>query len=305
MPWGLLGSGKPGHICDRFCHSGSAVEMATMLGKRKRRASLSSESPVQNPESDGNDTQEALLFQQYFEKQFMPLEQPPSLMKEISEDSKIGPDSDQGESDWEGLSEGPETQVEVIQDLSLLQTEKDALSKEWKTFMSTKPPSKPTTPAQDKKPKSSKSADLDDESNEAVNLKNDLALQRLLKESHLLDPQSSLDVHGPKRHRALDLHLQDLGSKTSLYRQQKMPLAHRKGITAKVVERDEMRRREARENGIVLEKAKKVMKVSGGKRLRGVGGPSVGRFQGGMLKLSRKDVESIEGPSKKSKVKRR
>lgn len=133
---------------------------------------------------------------------------------------------------------------------------------------------------------------------EAANLKKDLALQRLLKESHLLEPQSALTVTSKNRHRALDLRLQDLGSKSSLYKQQQMPMAQRKGMTAKAIEKDETRRKEAQENGVILEKAVKTRKVGSARRDRALGVPAVGKFRGGMLKLSKKDVTEIEGPKK-------
>ena len=143
--------------------------------------------------------------------------------------------------------------------------------------------------------------DSEDAATEAANLKKDLALQRLLRESHLLDSHSSLAPSGQNRQKALDLRLQGLGSKSSIMSQQKMPLTHRKGIVAKATKRDEIRRTEAKENGIVLEKAVKIKKVGDARRQRGIGAPSVGKFQGGMLKLSKKDVADIEGPRKISK----
>jgi hypothetical protein len=146
--------------------------------------------------------------------------------------------------------------------------------------------------------------DSDEAATDAANLKKDLALQRLLKESHLLDPQSSLSHSGQNRHKALDLRLQDMGSKSSIFTQQKMPLAQRKGIMAKVAEREGTRRRTAQENGIILEKAVRGKKKDEGKRQRGIGAPSVGKFQGGMLKLSKKDVAEIEGPKKPSRGRR-
>lgn len=83
-----------------------------------------------------------------------------------------------------------------------------------------------------------------------------------------------------------------------------MPLAHRKGIIAKKQSRDEERRKEAKENGVILEKERKKEKKEGGMRVRGVDAPSVGKFKGGTLRLSRRDVASIEGPKKQvSKVK--
>ena len=76
-----------------------------------------------------------------------------------------------------------------------------------------------------------------------------------------------------------------------------MPMSHRKGIAAKAVHKEETRRREARENGIILEKAKMVKKKGAdARRDRGVGGPGLGRFSGGTLTLSKKDIMEIEGP---------
>ena len=142
----------------------------------------------------------------------------------------------------------------------------------------------------------------EDDISEAANLKKDLALQRLIAESHLLD-SSSHTVSGNNRHKALDMRIQALGSKTSILRQEKMPMSHRKGIEAKKRSDDEKRRKDARDNGIILEKAtntksKAVTKESGKKRDRGVGAPGVGRFSGGTLTLSKKDIFDVEGPKR-------
>lgn len=139
---------------------------------------------------------------------------------------------------------------------------------------------------------------------EAAELKKDLALQRLLKESHLLGAPSNLSHTGQTRHKAFDLRLQDMGSKSSIYTQQKMPLAHRKGIIAKARAREETRRREAHKNGIIIEKPTKSRGIINSKRQRGIDAPSIGKFQGGMLKLSKKDVAEIEGPKRSSKYTR-
>ncbi len=78
-------------------------------------------------------------------------------------------------------------------------------------------------------------------------------------------------------------------------------MSHRKGMIAKRTEKEEKRRREARENGVILEKAKMIVKKGGdAKRERGVGAPGVGKFSGGTLKLSKKDVFDIEGPKRSS-----
>ena len=73
-------------------------------------------------------------------------------------------------------------------------------------------------------------------------------------------------------------------------------MSHRKGIIAKATEREERRRREAKENGIILEKAKKVKKANMDKRERSIDGPGVGMFKKGMLRLNKRDVTEIEGP---------
>jgi hypothetical protein len=147
-----------------------------------------------------------------------------------------------------------------------------------------------------KLPKSTVKDDLD----EAANVRKDLALQRLLAESHLLDSSSNISISGVNRHKATDLRIQSLGAKTSILRQEKMPISHRKGIISKQSEREEKRRREARENGIILEKARsgiKVRKVV--RRDRGIG-PGVGKFSSGTLQLSKKDIFDIEGPRRLS-----
>ena len=132
-----------------------------------------------------------------------------------------------------------------------------------------------------------------DDEVEVTNLKNDLDLQRLLQESSLLKKQKE----GSKadRHRTTDLRLQCLGLKSSLYSQEKMPMTHRQGMKAKAQSREELRRKDARENGIILEKA--IKKGGGNKpnREQGVDAPGVGKFRGGTLKLSRRDVADIQG----------
>ncbi|MCJ1347486.1 hypothetical protein MMC31_005711 [Peltigera leucophlebia] len=172
---------------------------------------------------------------------------------------------------------------------------------ELKTFMTSKPPSSSSPPKI--RPKQAMKAGSDEAVSDAENLKKDLSLQRLLRESHLLDPQSSYSPYGQNRHKAMDLRLQELGTKSSLYHQRNMPMSERKGIAAKAFGREEIRRKEAKENGIILEKAAKGSKDIDTKRQRGIGAPSVGRFKGGMLTLSKRDVIEIQGRKKTSKGK--
>jgi hypothetical protein len=84
-----------------------------------------------------------------------------------------------------------------------------------------------------------------------------------------------------------------------------MPMSHRKGIREKAGMREDVRRREAKENGIILEKkqsgrlggAGQMSSSSGKKRARGVDAPSLGKFRGGTLQLSKKDIAGLQGPS--------
>lgn len=118
----------------------------------------------------------------------------------------------------------------------------------------------------------------------------------MLKESHLLDASSFSASSGPEgkdRLKALDMRLQDLGAKTSALQQDKMPFAHRKGIVDKSASRETNRRKEAAENGVILEKQKGKSKPQA-KRDRGIGGPGVGKFRGGTLQLSSRDLRDIQ-----------
>lgn len=136
----------------------------------------------------------------------------------------------------------------------------------------------------------------DEDDSEALNLKHDLDLQRLLKESHLLEKAKSSADPGSHRHKAIDMRMQTLGSKDSLFHQQKMPASHRRGIVAKAASREVMRRKDAKENGIILEKAAGKTK-SASRRERAVDVPAVGRFRGGTLQLSKRDLLDIQGPA--------
>lgn len=102
------------------------------------------------------------------------------------------------------------------------------------------------------------------------------------------------------------MRIQDLGAKKSISEQEKMPLSHRRGIAAKATDREDRRRKEAAENGVILERAKgKGRSKPTQRRERSVGGPGVGKFKGGTLKLSSKDVKSIQGPKDRGLGKRK
>lgn len=113
---------------------------------------------------------------------------------------------------------------------------------------------------------------------------------------------SDLKLAGKKRHKALDLRFQALGSRSSIYAQENVPMDIRKGMARKAADREKRRRREAKESGIVLEKEKKTITTRGRARTgKGgfVGGPAVGRFKNGVLMLNSRDVREIQGPSKR------
>lgn len=130
-------------------------------------------------------------------------------------------------------------------------------------------------------------------------LSQDLELHRLITESHLLDPSSKLHsksfAEGRVRARTTDHRIISLAAgATSIHRQKSMPMAMRKGIESAKVSREMQRRREAAENGIVLER-----KGGNSKEKRKRGGasvdmPGVGRMRGAELSLSERDIRSIE-----------
>ncbi|KAJ9299395.1 hypothetical protein DTO271G3_3017 [Paecilomyces variotii] len=291
-----------------------------MPGKRKREtATVSRNDVAETAEARSEDTTAGDahdIFRRYFESQFEPLDLQPvksartaeseASESEEEEQEDDGSDEESG-SEWDGISdaEGNGTKVEVVEYTSSHDSTSDAIDKKArKAFMNAKPPdlSKPlTAKSTSKKEEEEEAASYDD----AMDLKNDLALQRLLKESHLLESANDLDPTGKNRHKALDLRVQSLGAKTSLFSQEKMPMSHRKGIKEKAATKEDRRRREARENGIILEKPTfKSSKSSAKRRERGIGGPSIGKFAGGTLNLSKGDIMSIQGPRKSAKGKK-
>ncbi|KAK2591842.1 pre-rRNA processing and 40S ribosomal subunit assembly [Conoideocrella luteorostrata] len=183
--------------------------------------------------------------------------------------------------------------------------------RELKAFMSSRPPdqtSRPTTAtATTTQSEPSKSTSLPEDAPSL--LKQDLELRRLIAESHLLAPHaatkslSSVSVNaaqpksfaeGRTRHKATDLRVQALGSKLSIHKQEKMPMHIRKGIAAAADARETKRRREAKENGIILERETGKKRRERG-RDGGLDRPGVGRFKGAELRISERDVRGIEG----------
>lgn len=109
---------------------------------------------------------------------------------------------------------------------------------------------------------------------------------------------------------ATDLRVTSLaptGTK-SILSQAKMPMAMRKGINAAKKGREDQRRKEAWENGIVLERKGGQADRSGRKRKRPdarVDLPSVGKMRGSELRLSERDLRSMGGKDRPVARKRR
>ncbi|KAI2471412.1 hypothetical protein F4781DRAFT_110682 [Annulohypoxylon bovei var. microspora] len=291
--------------------------MATVLGKRKTR--------LQKEESSINEEDAQAIFRRHFEAQFAPLEATQPILKaaQTSELEDLRSDSDDASEDsWGGVSgsesdeeldnSSPDTSVaevvEVVSHTSVLPAlSNDPLSKrESKTYLSSRIPSSSLDPSSSTPTSTTKRKTTTDEDAPSL-LKSDLALQRLLSESHLFSKsghsEGSMEHAGRNRHVATDLRLAALGSKTSIYKQTKMPMAHRKGIAAAATTRESKRRKEARENGIILERpasgtGKGNMKMR--KREAAVDAPAVGKLRNGMLQLSRKDITEIQGNDRKS-----
>jgi hypothetical protein len=288
--------------------------MAPALGKRKRisRAELERSSPSASPssassESGGEDLQ--AIFRRAFEAKFKPLTVEPKKPKiaemeaEEEEQDDDNHNNEDEDTDWAGISD-EEDHIEVIEYQDSRLDEDDTAKAEMRAFMSSKPPTSVSAPS---KSLTVKKKPDDAELAESTNLKNDLALQKLLRESHLLSASASssgtstptLTATGISRHKSADLHLQSLGAKGSVFTQKKMPMAQRKHMIQKARLTDEKRRAEAREAGVILERptmGKPATKRDDyKKRDRAVGLPSVGKFRGGTLNLSKKDVRDITG----------
>jgi hypothetical protein len=148
--------------------------------------------------------------------------------------------------------------------------------------------------------------DPKEESEEQLNLDNDLALQRLIKESHILAEAGlsgvdiSTGITGRARHKTLDLRLDELGlagAKTG-----QMPMKMRKGMVAKQAQRKERHIREAKEAGIVLARETKKELPLGKRdkskwRERGLKINSVGRETRNGLFISKSEISKYTGTS--------
>ncbi|KAI1111511.1 hypothetical protein F5Y14DRAFT_424799 [Nemania sp. NC0429] len=296
----------------------------TVLGKRKSRTKTVDRSTSQKEA----EAKLAQLFGAEFGSILSTAKPMPrtEIEEEEEEEKQPASHSDGGSDDdsWDGVSEAeaeessvPINVVEVVshtEAYSTTTTTTTALDKrESRAWLSSRPPlpasADDASSSSSKNKKGGGKATLEEDAPSL--LKNDLALQRLLAESHLFSSaaargggggvgDATTEHLGRNRHLATDLRLSALGSKTSIYKQAKMPMAFRKGIQAAADGREAKRRREARENGVVLERpATSGNKAAAkGKRkgpARVIDAPSVGRLSGGMLTLSKRDMASLDG----------
>ncbi|EFY93359.1 hypothetical protein MAC_00597 [Metarhizium acridum CQMa 102] len=277
-----------------------------VLGKRKAPASSISE-------PDANE-----LLRRHFEARFQPLEERPSSTK--AEQQAAEGDSNE-DSEWGGLSNddaadsNDEEEFDDAEDVSEHESGDDVPSlplhhppEPTDASQSSRPPDQTATPNPVQPAVSSKSSTLPEDAPSL--LKQDLELRRLLAESHLLAPHaatkslssvSSSNAAQPKsfaagrtRQKATDLRVQALGSKVSIHKQDKMPMHMRKGMAAAADAREAKRRREAKENGIILERETGKQRRARGRR-SDVDRPGVGRLKGAELRISERDVKRIEG----------
>ncbi|KAL2134732.1 hypothetical protein VTI74DRAFT_10974 [Chaetomium olivicolor] len=316
--------------------------MPSLLGKRKSRA-------VEDPEAVA-DAQE--LLRRHFESQFKPLAVAPLVapkkaaneqsdhVSDSSQDGGSDADTGHSESEWDGVSSGEDENedeekddtpvVEVVDHTSTaLTTTTTKMSKrELKAYLSSRPPDPSTASAQTTTNTKKTESDGDQPEDSAAFLANDLALQRLIAESHILSAAGANPSHWQSQHAAgtaantrafaagriarktTDMRMQALGAKESILSQAKMPMAMRKGIVGAAAEREAKRRREARENGIILEReVKKTKTKNKGRGDRPVDLPAVGRMKGAELRVSAREARaiaaSVRGPAGKGKGKRR
>ncbi|UKZ77727.1 hypothetical protein TrVFT333_005451 [Trichoderma virens FT-333] len=279
-----------------------------VLGKRK----------APEPTVSTEDAQE--IFRRHFEAQFLPLPEAKRKAQAVEEDDGSEDDSDGSGSEggeWDGLSnEDDDEEDDIEEDDDDDEEEEEEDGRTSNAFAAiVLPPSRPNLLPKTSRPTLILEVVLRPPRRRPSLLAQDLELRRLIAESHLLQTNKPLSLAAalsttsspnaqPKafsagriRQKALDMRIQALGSKTSILKQEKMPMHMRKGINAAVVEREAKRRREAKESGVILEretgKKKRRDRKSGGGG--GGFGPAVGRLKGAELRISERDVKKIEG----------
>ncbi|KAL9060769.1 MAG: hypothetical protein Q9162_000473 [Coniocarpon cinnabarinum] len=273
---------------------------------------------------DGDEEQERDIFRRAFEERFAPLQGSSTTTRQSkgsnrhprsrhASNGKIA-DKHQAKDEWSGLDsddgslsslEIPDSQndsaVQIINHTSNYNTDtQDEITQRTakRAFMTSKPPTSTS-----RTPNKSLPIDPNEDAQTAhEHLKNDLELSRLIQESHLLSQQPGITFQSSKpnlhsRLKTTESRLASLGARDSVLKQRNVPAVIRNGIKNKGREREDKRRREARENGIVLEKAATERKERDERRReRSVGNPSVGKFKGGMLTVGKRDLGRLTTP---------
>jgi hypothetical protein len=150
------------------------------------------------------------------------------------------------------------------------------------------------------------SAPADDDDNEAQNLKNDIDLQRLLRESNLLAEHATKGDPARLHHLTLNARISHLGGKEE--RRGNVPLKIQKGIKQAKVQRQEKKEREAQEAGILMPvKRKRQAQKPRERGLKTAAG--VGKFRNGMLKINEREIRRVNntgsgGPRRGKSIKK-
>ncbi|KTW31715.1 uncharacterized protein T551_00976 [Pneumocystis jirovecii RU7] len=142
--------------------------------------------------------------------------------------------------------------------------------------------------------KFSKKKDLENDQ-----LKNDIALQRLLEESHFLKKGSdssafSLEPTGKQRHKIIENRIKLLGGKDVF--KEKIPFKIRLGMKLKAKVRSEIAKKKAKEAGIVRALPTFKSKIKK-KRNYGLNEITVGKYRKGMIILSQEDIKGVSSMS--------
>ncbi|KAJ4304382.1 pre-rRNA processing and 40S ribosomal subunit assembly [Collariella sp. IMI 366227] len=330
--------------------------MPSLLGKRKSQA-------VEDPEAVA-DAQERLRrhFEAQFKPLAVaPLTAPKKTTRKQNHNDSDSSEDDNGsdagkdsaDSEWDGVSGDEEEEedkegkllldgamtsgtrltcgthtdtpvVEVV-DHSTASTDTTKMSKrELKAYLSSRPPDPNAAAAQTSTNTKKTASDGDQPEDSAAFLANDLALQRLIAESHILSASGGNSSHWQSEHAAgtaantrafaagrtarktTDMRVQALGAKGSILSQAKMPMSMRKGIVGTAADKEAKRRKEARENGIILEReAKKAKTKSRPRGDRPVDLPAVGRMRGAELRVSAREASAIAASARRPEARGR
>ncbi|OLL22794.1 hypothetical protein NEOLI_004687 [Neolecta irregularis DAH-3] len=237
--------------------------------------------------------------QRYFESQFGT-----GIVQLVAKETKLEvvlqSDDSEFDDDEYLVATNPETTVVEFKEFkeSKLNNAAPILRESRNSFMSSKPPSSKTAAQL----KHSRGTDDDDDDDDSINLKHDVALQRLLRESHLLHKEASsergLELTGKSRIKALEQYATSLGGKVKADR---TPMRIKRGIKEKAQKRKEKNAREAMEAGIVTSKEKKVKKRVFKKNSGLDNLHRVGKFKGGTLSINESEIRRVNRAGQKAR----